>query len=249
MKKGIILILFSCFAAAVMAAGNVRLIEANNEYKSENYEVAVNLYEEILKEGESATVYYNLGNAYYKLGKIAPAILNYERALLRDPGNENIRFNLEMAYSQTVDKVDPVGRFFLLKWIDSLNSLYDTNTWAYISIICFILTLVLAGTFIFSRVTWMKKTAFFTGIAVLVISIISFVFSNNQKNKLTAHDYAIIFAPTVTTKSSPDASGTELFSLREGTKVKIKRILGDWIEIQLENGHVGWIQSSAAETI
>jgi len=249
MKKSIIFILFSCFTAVVMAVGNVKLIEANAEYKKENYEAAANLYEEILQTGESATVYYNLGNAYYKLGKLGPAILNYERALLRDPGNDDIRFNLEMAYSQTVDKVDPVGRFFLLKWIDSLNSLHDTNTWAYISIICFILTLALIGVFIFARVIWMKKAAFFTGIFVLIISVVSFVFSNNQKNKLIAHDYAIIFAPTVTTKSSPDAKGTELFPLHEGTKVKIKRKLDNWIEIQLENGHVGWIQSSAAEII
>jgi tetratricopeptide (TPR) repeat protein len=249
MKRSIIFILFSCLAVAAMAAENTKLIEANAEYQKENFEAAANLYEEILQTGESATVYYNLGNAYYKSGKLAPAILNYERALLRDPGNENIRYNLEMAYSQTVDKVDPVGRFFLLNWIDGLSATHSTNTWAYISIFCFILTLILAGAFVFARVTWLKKTAFFTGIAVLVICAVSFVFSSNQKNKLIAHNYAIIFTPTVTAKSSPDASGTELFPLHEGTKVKIKRKLGDWIEIQLENGHVGWIKSSVAETI
>ncbi len=249
MKKGIIFILFSCLTAAAMAAGNVKLIEANTEYQKENFETAASLYEEILQTGESATVYYNLGNAYYKLGKLGPAILNYERALLRDPGNEDILFNLEMAYSQTVDKVDPLGRFLLLTWIDNLSSLHSTNTWAYMSIFCFILTLALAGMFVFARVTWIKKTAFFTGIAIFIVCAVTFAFSNNQKNKLIAHDHAIIFAPTVTAKSSPDASGTELFPLHEGTKVKVKRTLGDWIEIQLENGHVGWIQSSTAEKI
>ncbi len=250
MKKNIIFILFSWLTVtAMMAAGNSKLTEANAQYAAEEYEAAANLYEEILKEGESATIYYNLGNAYYKQGKLAPAILNYERALLRDPSDENIQYNLEMANSQTVDKFESVGRFFLLKWIDSLSSLYNTNTWAYISIFSFILALVLAGTFIFARIGWMKKTAFFAGITIFVISIIAFSFSKSQKDKLIIHDYAVIFSPTITVKSSPDESGTELFLLHEGTKVKIKRRLGNWIEIQSIDGNIGWITASAAETI
>ena len=178
MKKNVIFILFSWLTVAVMAAAdNPKLTEANAQYVAENYVTAANLYEEILQEGESAAIYYNLGNAYYKSGKLGPAILNYERALLRDPGNEDIQYNLEMAKSQTIDKFESIGRFFLLDWIDSLRSLYNTNTWAYISIISFIIALALAGIFVFARVSWMKKTAFFTGIAIFVISIIAFNFS------------------------------------------------------------------------
>ena len=249
MRKNIIFILFLGFSVAIMAADNSKLTEANTKYTEEDYETAANLYEEILKEGESATIYYNLGNAYYKLGNLGPAILNYERALLRDPNNEDIQYNLEMAKSQTVDKFESIGRFFLLNWIDNLSSLYNTNTWAYISIISFIITLILAGTFVFARVNWMKKTAFFTGIAFLIISIIAFDSSKSQKNKLIMHEYAIIFSPTVTVKGSPDMSGTELFLLHEGTKVKIKRKLSNWIEIQSEDGNVGWVESSVAEAI
>jgi len=250
MKKSIIFILFSFFAVVAMAAtGKAKLMEANVEYKNKNFETAANLYEEILKEGESAAIFYNLGNAYYELGKLAPAILNYERALLRDPGNEDIRHNLELAYSQTVDRIEPVGRFFLLKWIDGLSSLYSTNAWAYISIISFIITLMLAGAFVFARVGWMKKIAFFAGIATLIITLSAFGFSNKQKNRLIIHDYAILFSPTVTIKGSPDASGKELFLLHEGTKVKIKRTLGNWIEIQSLDGNVGWVESSVLEMI
>ena len=249
MKKSIIFILFSWIAVAVMAAGNPKLIEANAEYVAENYATAASMYEEILKEGESAAIYYNLGNTYYRLGRIAPAILNYERALLRDPGNEDIRYNLEFANYQTIDKFKPVGHFFLLKWIDGLSSLYSTNAWAYISIICFILMLILVGVFVFVRVIWMKKAAFFTGIAIFAISIAALNFSKKQKEKLLLHEYAIIFSPSVTVKGSPDTSGTELFMLHEGTKVKIKRTLGGWIEIQCVDGNVGWVESTAAEAI
>ena len=76
---------------------------------------AIELYEGILKSnGESAAVYYNLGNTYYKAGKIAPAILNYERCLLLDPGDSDARFNLQMARQKTIDKIEPVGDFFLV---------------------------------------------------------------------------------------------------------------------------------------
>ena len=249
MKKNMLFILFSWLTVAAMAVDNSKLIEANTEFEAGNYTKAASMYEEILKEGESAAIYYNLGNTYYRLGRIAPAILNYERALLRDPGNEDIRYNLEFANYQTIDKFKPVDRFFLLKWIDGLSSLYGTNAWAYISIFCFILMLILVGVFVFVRVTWMKKAAFFTGIAVLLISITAFNFSKSQKEKLLMHEYAIIFSPTVTVKSSPDTSGTELFQLHEGTKVRIKRTLGNWIEIQSVDGNVGWVESSVLEAI
>ena len=249
MKKSIIFILFSWLTMAVTAADSSQLTEANAEYAAENYENAANMYEEILKEGESAAIYYNLGNAYYKLGRLGPAILNYERALLRDPGNEDIQYNLEMANFQTIDKFESVGRFLILKWIEGLSSIYSTNLWAYISIITFIITLLLAGIFLFARVTWMKKTAFFTGITIFIMSIVAFNFSGKQKEKLIMQEYAIIFSPTVTVKGSPDTGGTELFLLHEGTKVKVKRRLGNWIEIQSVDGNVGWMESLEAEAI
>jgi len=250
MKKSVVFILFLWFMVAAMAAvDNSKLTEANAEYAAENYEKAADMYEKILQEGESAAIYYNLGNAYYKMRKLGPAILNYERALMRDPGNEDVRYNLEMANSQTIDKFESIGRFFLLNWIDALSSLYGTNAWAYISIISFILTLILAGVFVFARVSWAKKAAFFAGIAVFIISITTFGFSGKQREKLIMHEYAIIFSPTVTVKGSPDTSGTELFLLHEGAKVKIKRKLGSWIEIQSIDGNVGWVEAWVAEAM
>ena len=246
-----LIVLFSWVAMATANAdnGNDRLIEANTKYTEEDYESAAAIYEEILQGGESAVIYYNLGNTYYKQGRLGPAILNYERALLHDPGNEDIQYNLEMTKNQTIDKFESVDRFFLLEWIDALRSLCNTNGWAYISIICFIITLILTGTYIFARIGWLKKVAFFSGIVLFIVTMVAFNFSGNQREKLIAHDHAIIFSPSVTVKSTPDESGTELFLLHEGTKVKIKRKLGNWIEIQLEDGNVGWISSTEAESI
>ena len=88
------------------------------------------LHERRLRNGESAAVYYNLGNAYYKAGKIAPAILNYERCLLLDPGDSDARFNLQMARQKTIDKIEPVGDFFLVKWFKSVENLGSADSWA-----------------------------------------------------------------------------------------------------------------------
>ncbi|MBQ1969805.1 MAG: tetratricopeptide repeat protein, partial [Paludibacteraceae bacterium] len=110
MKKGILSIFFVLLAALAFA-GQDKLNEANAKYKDGDFASAVSLYEEALKSGESATLYYNLGCAYYKLGKLGPAILNYERALLLDPHNEDTKYNLELLEKQTVDKIEAIDTF------------------------------------------------------------------------------------------------------------------------------------------
>lgn len=226
------------------------LQKASAAYSEGNFTKALESYEKLLKEeGESAEIYYNIGNCFYKLNKIASAILNYERALLLDPGNGDVRFNLEIAKLKTVDQIDPLKEFFLTEWIANLQNLLGTNQWAYLGLICFILLIGMLVLFFFSRKIILKKLGFYMGIALLVLTITSNIFSYKQKEKLTNRDTAIIFAPTITIKSSPDNSGTDLFPLHEGTKVKIKSKLGDWYEIIIADGNVGWIQSSYLEII
>jgi tetratricopeptide (TPR) repeat protein len=226
------------------------LKDAANAYSSGDYSKACDVYQKILEEkGESAAIYYNIGNCYYKQNKTAPAILNYERALLLDPGNGDIRFNLEIAKLKTVDKIDPIKPFFLSEWINDLQNLLGTNQWAYSGIICFFLLIGMFVLFFFSRKIILKKLGFYAGIVLLVIIIASNVFSHNQKKRLTNRNSAIVFAPTVTIKSSPDNSGTDLFPLHEGTKVEIKSKLGEWYEIIIADGNVGWIQANNIEII
>lgn len=226
------------------------LQEASNAYSKGEYAKAAELYENVLKtSGESATVYYNIGNSYYKMDKIAPAILNYERALLLDPGNGDIRFNLEIAKLQTVDKIEPIDEFFLVKWIHSLQNILDTNKWSIIGIISFLLIIVSLILFFFSRKIILKKIGFYTGIVWIVCCIASNCFAHNQKQKILNRNTAIVFAPTVTIKSSPDNSGNDLFVLHEGVKVTIKSTLSDWSEIQIADGNVGWIKNSDIEII
>jgi tetratricopeptide (TPR) repeat protein len=226
------------------------LKQANDLYISDKYQDAIDLYEKILREkGKSATVYYNLGNAYYKKNEIAQAILNYERALLRDPGNEDIRINLEMSKQKTVDKIEPVGTFFLTEWLTGIRNTYSTNQWAYAGIITFLLFIGCLVLFFFSRKRFLKKIGFYAGIVLLAGTISCNVFAYRQKQQLTAKNTAIIMAPTVTVKGSPDKSGVDIVVLHEGSKVFIKSKLGDWNEIILEDGNVGWIESNKIEVI
>ncbi|MDR0832729.1 MAG: BatD family protein [Candidatus Symbiothrix sp.] len=226
-------------------------IEQGNEaYTAGDYEQAVQRYETALAtNGESAAVYYNLGNAYYRLNKVAPAILNYERALLLNPSDKDTRFNLEMAKLKTVDKIDNFGNFFLFEWWNSVQNLRTSDQWGVPGIVFFVLFLVCLAVYFFSRKISYKKIAFFTGLAALILCLFANIFAYNQQQKLTNKDTAIIFAATTTIKSAPDTSGTDLFILHEGTKVKITNQLGNWREIETADGNKGWIQTNEIKVI
>jgi len=224
--------------------------KAEEAYINGDYDAAVNLYEEMLKgEGESAELYYNLGNAYYKKEEITSAILNYERALVLAPGNGDIRFNQEMAKSKLVDRIEPVETFFLVKWYQDMQNLQSSNGWAKTGILFFILLITCLFLFFFSKRTILRKISFFAGLLFIVFIIFSNIFAFNQKNKLSQQEYAIVFEPSVTVKSSPRPDGKELFVIHEGIKVRIKSTLNDWGEVELEDGNVGWIPLSMLERI
>ncbi len=249
--KHIILFIFSfLFAIGVCAQNSMKA--ANDLYAAEKYEEAAAMYQSLLNTGqESSALYYNLGNAYYKTNEIAPAILNYERASLLRPNNEDIQFNLELCRSKIVDKIDVVDIFFLRSWTNNLAELMSSNSWATLSIATFLVFIVALFSYIFGRYNMLKKTAFFVGCIALLISVSSFFMSSMQKNKYVDHPYAIVMDDSVTVKSSPDESGTDLFLVHEGTKVKVRKVFENqlWVEIQLEDGNAGWVKTTTIERI
>ncbi len=234
---------FLCVAFPLVAQ-DAAIKEAEVAYTKGDYKTAIDLYEGLLESrGESAAVYYNLGNAYYKDGQIAPAILNYERALLMNPADGDIRFNLQMAKQRSVDNIEPIGEFFLLKWFHSMQNWASADRWGKIGIACFLLCLVCLSLFFFSRRRRFKQIGFYSAVVLIVLVVVTNIFASNQAEEQTNRTEAIVFSPTVTVKSSPDNSGTDLFVIHEGTKVSVKSTLGDWSEISLEDGNVGWMPS------
>ena len=225
---------------------NAQLWEKANAYfTTEAYEQAVSAYESIVAKGEeSAKLYFNLGNAYYKSGDVNNAILNYERAKVLAPHDEDIAFNLSIANQFVVTKIEALPQPFFLRWRTSVVNKYPTDTWAYISIGSFVLFLMLLGLFLFSRSVSIKRMSFWIGIIAIVFSGFTFSLAAQQKGKINNRKHAIVFCPRVTVKSSPSQSGTDLFLMYEGLKVEITDSLDTWKEIKLADGNKGWCPDS-----
>lgn len=243
--------MFLALLCTVTPAGAQSLVsQANEAYRNGDYARAVELYEQSgEQDGTSAAYFYNLGNAYYKSGLYPRAILNYERALLLDPGNDDVRFNLEMAQARIADKIEPLGTFFLDQWFTTLRNLFSSNVWAVIAVVAFLIFLAGVVVYFFvDRVVW-RKIGFFAGLLALLITIGANRFASVQKQQFTRRESAIVFAPTIIAKSSPSESGTDLFVLHEGTKVYIVDRVGEWSEIRLEDGNRGWIPTDRLEVI
>ncbi|MCF8455470.1 MAG: tetratricopeptide repeat protein [Bacteroidales bacterium] len=251
MKKVLFFTLSLFLAMTSFADSNNALLEmANKHYTDGEYNEAIANYEQIIETGyESAALYYNLGNSYYKTGELAPAILFYEKAHLLAANDEDIVFNLELANRHVVDKLEAIPDFFLNQWINNLSIQLSTNQWAIISMVAFGVALLLFLIFLYVSVPLVKRFSFYFSMLLVIVAVSGFIFSSKEANKLTAHDTAIIFSPTVTVKSSPDEGGTDLFLLHEGSKVQLNDSIGNWVEIALSNGNEGWILKEAIRVI
>ncbi|MDO9152894.1 MAG: tetratricopeptide repeat protein [Paludibacter sp.] len=241
--------LFFCFSVSVLAQ-DVTLKSANNLYSKGDYTAAALQYEIILeKQGIAPEVYYNLGNAYYKLNETNRSILNYERALRLSPDFEDAKINLSMAQAKVIDNIVYSPDFFIMNWMNFIVKLMSSNNWLYFSVIMLLLSIIACFIFLFANSRSARKTSFYFSTVFLSFCIVSLVFSGVRKDQLVNHRDAIIMSGVVVAKSSPDKSGTDLFQLHEGTKVKIKSTLGNWVEIKIGNGEIGWVQLEEIERI
>ena len=224
--------------------------EADSAYVQERYQQAAKDYEALLKQGVSADLYYNLGNCYYRMDQITKAVLNYERALLLSPGDKDIRFNLQMARSKTIDKITPESVMFFVTWYRSLVNVQSVDSWARTALIALLVAVTLALLYLFSDRIWLRKVGFFGGIFLLLIFLVSNLFAWQQKRNLTQRSGAIIIKSAVNVKSTPSENGTDLFILHEGTKVTITdSSMKEWREIRVADGKEGWLETSEIEVI
>jgi len=215
---------------------------AAKAYNRGQFEASIKFYNKILEAGqESAAVYYNLGNTWFKLNEMAPAIYNYEKALLLAPGDEDILFNLKIANSRITDKIEVVPDLFFERWWKSFYNLFTGDTWAWLSLIFLGLFLFAFAMFILARSPLMRRWAFWPGLLLLVFAVFAFSFAWKNQFRQTHKTHAIVFSPSATAKSSPDASATDLFVLHEGTKVQVYDKVSGWVKIKLANGSVGWL--------
>jgi tetratricopeptide (TPR) repeat protein len=245
MKRYIILIFNLMFSVAIASEEASLMEQANRHYISQEYEQAILIYEQILASGkESAQLYFNLGNACFKNNETARALLNYERARLLAPNNEDIDFNIRIAQQFIVDNIDAVPQPFFVRWRNSVVNKASADRWAGISLMAFIIALILFGSFLFTQFVWVKKLTFWSAILLITVSAFSFSFANRQQKELTRRNHAVVFSPRVTVKSSPASTGTDLFLIHEGLKVEITDSLNNWKEIRIPDGNKGWLPDS-----
>lgn len=228
--------------------------QANTYYAEGDYAEAATQYEQILASStgdltsDYAVIYYNLGNAYFKQGELAQSILAWERALRLQPSLKDAKHNLQFAQSRIVDNIEDTHSFFLSNWLKVVRNALSERTWVMMSISLFLLTLVGFFFFAFSRTIWLRKTAFYAGVVALLISIAACANAGTLHQRDTERAEAIITQGIVNVKASPDRSGTELFTIHEGTKVKITETIGEWCCIEVGN-NVGWMQLAHLERI
>jgi tetratricopeptide (TPR) repeat protein len=218
-------------------------IQANEAYSAGEYEDAYALYTEIKEQGyESPELYFNMGNAAFRSNKLGYSILYYEKALKLDPSNDEAQKNLDFVSIYKEDHLDQVPDFFLKTWARTLYKIFSLSTWSYLALLLFILSLLGILVYIFARRLSLKKVGFFTGLIFMLVFILSLSAAIHRNSDLRNPESAVIIAPSVVVKSSPSLSGTDLFILHEGSLISIDEAVGEWIEIRISDGRVGWIQ-------
>lgn len=222
------------------------LTEANKLYNESAYDSAAVVYESIINQGySSATLYYNLGNTYYKLQNYPLAILYYEKSLKLNPNNEDTKHNIEIAKSFISDKIETVPELFIVTWWKRLSDIFTINTWGVLSLAAFGMLLSCLFIYLTTRTRVTKKIMFFSSLVLVVMTICCFSISIKKYNYIKSHNEGIIITPTITVKSSPSTTSVDLFVLHEGTKVKVIDNTGDWEKIKIGNGSIGWLPSTS----
>ena len=243
----IMLMLALPFAAEAQQTGYVDSLwnAANQAYVEGRWADAVADYELISGMGlESAALYCNTGDAWFKDGNIPMAILFYERALKLDPSYSDARYNLELLNSTIQDRIDIVPEFILKVWAKDICYIMDSDAWAVWFLVFVALTLGLVLLFLLAPTAAGRRTGFFTGIVTLLLAVSSLSFSIWQRNDYMDADSAIVMRPVTSVKSSPSAEASkDLFILHEGTKVRILDTVGKWNNISLADGRQGWLPS------
>ena len=236
------LLLFSAFTFAQDAFD-----AANAAYADGRYEEAAAMYQTLLDEQPDATLYYNLGNSRFKQGELAQAILNYERALRLTPNYKAAQYNLAFAQSRITDNIVEQD-FFLSSWARTMRNSLSERTWWSTSIGLFICALIALLLFLLGRELWLRKTAFHVAWIALLFSLIAGLNAGSLRQRNTLRNEAIITQGVVNVKSSPDRSGTDLFTIHEGTKVTIRETLGEWVNVSVGSNE-GWMKAAHLERI
>jgi tetratricopeptide (TPR) repeat protein len=229
-------------AASTAQEAAVEFSAANELYRGLKYEEAARAYERIVANGfESAALYYNLGNAWYKAGDIPAAILNYERAKRLAPADEDIAHNLALANLRIVDRIEPIPRLFFIEWWDAFVGAASASAWGTSAIVALWVAVILLGAFRILRGRLARRLTLVPGVLALLFAVLAFTAGGIQGEREASESVAILFAETAPVKSAPDAGSTDLFVLHAGVRVDLLDRVGEWRKVRLADGKIGWL--------
>jgi tetratricopeptide (TPR) repeat protein len=214
-------------------------MEAQKNYREGNYSQAALNFEKLLQDGtRNGTLYYNLGNSYFKMGMLGKAILSYRLAELYLPRDEDLNANLRYARQLTKDRIESKQLVPFLKrfcfWYSKLNikELF----------IVFLIAHTLFWLIAMIRIVWRKEYLNFIFLITLAVVV---VLGFSLALKLYYYSYGIdgvVVAKDITVRSGNGITNTALFQLHDGAECKITKQEGDWLKIELPDGKKGWIE-------
>lgn len=223
---------------------------ANKSYQQEKYMEALQSYQEIEKlELQSATLYFNMANIYYKTNQVAPAVYYYEKALKLAPNDQDIKFNLQFANRMILDNIEPLPKSLWQKFMEGIILKFTYETWAKISVSLAFLFAILFLMYHFSYSTSKKRIYFITSILSVIFVTACLFFTYQNKHYVENNLEAIIFSTAADVKSAPTNSSEVYFELHEGTKVVILESLDNWKKIKIADGKMGWIDATSLKEI
>lgn len=224
--------------------------EADEAYRQGDYATAIECYEAVLdKQCTSADLYYNLGNAYYRTDRMGLAILNYCRALRLDPAMGDARENLALAESRTVDRITPLPKLFIVRWIDELCTRLTPAAWRVVWLVLLALVALSVVTLRLGASRNMRKTGLVAGVVCLLLLLMATWLMLRTSHRYNAHSEAVILQPAVTVKGSPEQQSVDKLILHEGTRVTVSDSLAGWYKIAIADGTTGWCSKTDLERI
>jgi len=250
--KILLMFLMVLFSAQLNFAQSVEdlLAEGNLYYQNQQYEDALSSYKNIVDQGfESEVLFFNLGNTYFRMNRLGYAILYYEKALVLDPNDEDINYNLKLANVRTVDKISEVPKLFIVEWWDVFVSLLAPSGWLQVVFIFYLVLLFLIGLYFISGRYVTKQMGLYGGTVTLVVLIFLLIVFTTAYSRDTSSEYGILVKSIENVKISPDEKSNDAFVIHEGVKFELEDELQGWTKIKLADGKVGWLPNRSFESI
>ena len=244
MKK---LLYISILLFSILSFGqNEKLFDQGKElYKNGKYQQAINSWMQILENGQaSSELYFNLGNAQYKLNQIGPSIYYYEKALQLAPNDSDIKTNLAFAENARIDAIEPLPQSVFSKWYRNIADTFTFDGWAIWTVVFSISFVALFLLYYFSYSEKRKRLLFATSLLAVLFLVGTVTMAFLTYADFSKNQPAIIFSSQIEVKSEPSMGSDSAFVLHEGTKVQITGQDGNWYRISLADGKDGWIPAS-----